>query len=104
MAEKILNHAAGRDDGVAGDIVNARVSHLMTNDAFDGIGASLWDRRRISVVLDHNTPATTENAARVHNLLRCLAREHGVHRHAPTGCGDPQIFVRPRKPGALFLQ
>jgi len=88
IVEKILSHAAGSDDGVAGDIVNARVSHLMTNDAvgeltvnaFTGIrNAAPWDKNRISVVLDHYVPATTENAARVHKLLRDFARRHGVH-------------------------
>mgnify|MGYP000377404435 CR=1 FL=1 len=88
IVEKILSHAADSDDGVAGDIVNARVSHLMTNDAvgeltvnaFTGIrNAAPWDKNRISVVLDHYVPATTENAARVHKLLRDFARRHGLH-------------------------
>jgi homoaconitate hydratase family protein len=88
MVEKILSHAAGSDDGVAGDIVDARVSHLMTNDAVGELmvnafaniqNAAPWNRDRICVVLDHYVPATTENAARVHNLLRDFARWHGVH-------------------------
>ena len=32
IVEKILSHAAGRQSS-AGDIVNAKVTHLMTNDA-----------------------------------------------------------------------
>jgi 3-isopropylmalate/(R)-2-methylmalate dehydratase large subunit len=87
MVEKILNHAAGSDDRVAGEIVNARVSHLMTNDAvgeltlkaFAAIRGAVWDKACISVVLDHYIPATTENAARVHRLLRDFARANGVH-------------------------
>lgn len=88
IVEKILCHAAGSVDGVAGDIVEARVSHLMTNDAvgeltvsaFNRIrNATPWDSNRVCVVLDHYVPATTENAARVHHLLRDFARRHGVH-------------------------
>jgi 3-isopropylmalate/(R)-2-methylmalate dehydratase large subunit len=87
MVEKIVGHAGGSDDSVAGDIVNACVSHLMTNDAvgeltieaFAGIQSAVWDPSRISVVLDHYIPATTENAARVHHLLREFARGHGMH-------------------------
>ena len=33
IAEKILARASGNSDASAGDIVNARVSFLMTNDA-----------------------------------------------------------------------
>ena len=87
IIEKILNHAAGCKGVTAGDIVNAKVSFLMTNDAvgeltvnaFNRIKAIPWDKERIAVVLDHYTPATTENAARVHKLLRDFAREHELH-------------------------
>ena len=33
---------------------------------------------KIAVILDHYVPATTENAARVHHLLRSFARKHGM--------------------------
>ena len=56
---------------MAGEIVKARVSFLMTNDAvgeltvqaFETLGRMPWDKDRIAVVLDHYIPATTENAA-----------------------------------------
>jgi 3-isopropylmalate/(R)-2-methylmalate dehydratase large subunit len=87
IVEKILNHAGGCQDRTAGDIVDAKISFLMTNDAvgeltvkaFNQINTSPWDKERIAVVLDHYTPATTENAARVHKLLRDFALEHELH-------------------------
>jgi 3-isopropylmalate/(R)-2-methylmalate dehydratase large subunit len=59
---------------------------MMTNDAvgeltveaFEQLGREPWNRQKIAVVLDHYVPATTENAARVHNLLRRFARKHGL--------------------------
>lgn len=86
IVEKILNNAGDRKDYKAGDIVNARVSYLMTNDAvgeltvnaFKDIGRQPWDKDRIAVVLDHYIPATTENAARTHKLLRDFAKEHNL--------------------------
>ena len=86
IVEKILARAGGNADSSAGDIVNAEISHLMTNDAvgeltvdaFEQLGREPWNRQKIAVVLDHYVPATTENAARVHNLLRRFARKHGL--------------------------
>lgn len=87
IAEKILSCAGGEPDASAGDIVIAKISSLMTNDAvgeltiraFEELEGTLWDRERISVVLDHYIPATTENAARVHKMLRDFSRKHGLH-------------------------
>jgi 3-isopropylmalate/(R)-2-methylmalate dehydratase large subunit len=87
IVEKILNHAGGTKDLSAGEIVNARVSHLMTNDAvaellvqaLDELGATPWDKDRIAVILDHYIPATTENAARTHKLLRDFSKKYGLH-------------------------
>ncbi len=89
IVEKILSHAAGVQ-GSAGDIIDARVSCFMTNDAvgeltvegFEAIdpeSGSPWDASRIAVILDHYIPATTENAARVHKLLRDFSHKHGLH-------------------------
>ena len=86
ISEKILSHASGTD-ARAGDIVDARVSYAMTNDAVgeltvkavEELEASPWESDRTVVVLDHYVPASTEHAARVHALLRAFARSHGAH-------------------------
>ena len=87
IVEKILARASGSNDASAGDIVSAKVSFLMTNDAvgeltvkaFEELGGIPWDKERIAVVLDHYIPATTENAARIHKLLREFSRKYGLH-------------------------
>jgi 3-isopropylmalate/(R)-2-methylmalate dehydratase large subunit len=87
IVEKILSHSAGRPDASAGDIVNTKVSRVMTNDAvaeltieaLNAMGKSPWDRDRIAVILDHYVPATTENAARIHKLMRDFSDRHGLH-------------------------
>jgi 3-isopropylmalate/(R)-2-methylmalate dehydratase large subunit len=84
IVEKILSRAGDNPDASAGDIVNARLSMVMTNDAvgeltiraFERLGRVPWDHERIAVVLDHYVPATSENAARVHDVMRRFARKH----------------------------
>jgi 3-isopropylmalate/(R)-2-methylmalate dehydratase large subunit len=86
IIEKILSHAGGNPDTHAGDIVNAEISFAMTNDAvgeftieaFEQIGREPWDNEKIAVILDHYVPATTENAARVHDIMRRFAKKHNI--------------------------
>ena len=86
IVEKILNSAGACRDAAAGDIVDASVSFLMTNDAvaeltvaaFESIHTEPWDRERIAIILDHYIPASTVNAARVHKLLRDFCRNNGL--------------------------
>jgi 3-isopropylmalate/(R)-2-methylmalate dehydratase large subunit len=86
IVEKILGRAGESPGASAGDIVNARIDFMMTNDAvaeltvqaFEELGREPWNRGKIAVILDHYVPATTENAARVHDILRRFARKHGV--------------------------
>jgi 3-isopropylmalate/(R)-2-methylmalate dehydratase large subunit len=87
IVEKILNDAGNCSGMGAGNIVDARVSFLMTNDAvaeltlaaFKIINAEPWDRNRIAVILDHYIPASTVNAARVHKIMRDFSQRNGVH-------------------------
>jgi 3-isopropylmalate/(R)-2-methylmalate dehydratase large subunit len=86
IVEKILSNAGGCSDLSAGDIVDASVSFLMTNDAvaeltlaaFESIHSEIWDKDRIAIILDHYIPASSVNAARVHKLLRDFCRNNGV--------------------------
>jgi 3-isopropylmalate/(R)-2-methylmalate dehydratase large subunit len=106
IVEKILAKSGGKPDASAGDIVNADIDFLMTNDAvgelmvqaFEELGRQPWDRQKVAVILDHYVPATTENAARVHSLLRSFAKKHGLRLFDLEGvCHQLMIekFVRP---------
>ena len=87
IVEKILNHACGTSGAHAGEIVSAKISWLMTNDAvaelsieaFEKLEKAPWNNEKIAVVLDHYVPATTENAARVHKRMRDFSNKHGLH-------------------------
>lgn len=111
IAEKILARAGGKANASAGDIVNAKVSFLMTNDAvgeltikaFEGLGDTPWDSERIAVVLDHYIPATTENAARVHKLLRRFSRRHGLHLFDQQGVCHQVMLERHVLPGDVVI-
>ncbi len=111
ILEKILNQAGGSRDLSAGEIVNARVSFLMTNDAvgeltvqaFETLGRMPWDKDRIAVVLDHYIPATTENAARTHKLLRDFARKYGLHLFDQQGVCHQLMVEKFVLPGDLVI-
>ncbi|OGP51220.1 MAG: 3-isopropylmalate dehydratase large subunit [Deltaproteobacteria bacterium RBG_13_43_22] len=111
MVEKILNQAGGSRDLSAGDIVMARVSCLMTNDAvgeltvqaFEALGRRPWDQNRIAVVLDHYIPATTENAARTHKLLRDFSRKYGLHLFDQQGVCHQLMLEKFVLPGDLVI-
>ncbi len=110
IVEKILSRA-GSEDARAGDIVNAGVSYLMTNDAvgeltvdaFCKIGRKPWDLNRIVVIIDHYIPASSENAARVHKLLREFAKKHGVHLFDGEGVCHQLMLEKFVSPGDVII-
>lgn len=111
IVEKILIQAGGGRDLSAGDIVNAKISSLMTNDAvaeltikaFEAIGATPWDKKRIAVVLDHYVPATTENAARTHKLMRNFCTKHDLHLFDQKGVCHQLMLEHFVAPGDLVI-
>jgi 3-isopropylmalate/(R)-2-methylmalate dehydratase large subunit len=111
IVEKILSRAGNNPDARAGDIVNARISFAMTNDAvaeltiraFERLGRAPWDKDRMAVILDHYVPATTENAARVHDLMRRFARKHGIRLFDMEGVCHQLMIEEFAAPGDLII-
>jgi 3-isopropylmalate/(R)-2-methylmalate dehydratase large subunit len=111
IVEKILGRAGNSPDAGAGDIVNANVSFVMTNDAvaepairaFEKLGRKPWDRERIALVLDHYIPATTENAARVHHLMRTFADTYGIRLYDMEGVCHQLMIEAHVAPGDLVI-
>jgi 3-isopropylmalate/(R)-2-methylmalate dehydratase large subunit len=111
IVEKILARASSAEEVSAGEIVNAQVSWLMTNDAvgeltvnaLEELEAPPWDPRRVAVVLDHYIPASSENAARVHKLLREFARKHNVRLFDQTGVCHQVMIEEFVAPGDLVI-
>ncbi|MFP4112931.1 MAG: 3-isopropylmalate dehydratase large subunit [Spirochaetota bacterium] len=110
IVERILSRAGGAD-AHAGDIVDASVSYVMTNDAvgeltikaFEELGRGMWDPGRTVVILDHYIPASSPNAARVHALLRRFARNHGAHLFDQTGVCHQIMLEQFVRPGDLVI-
>ena len=111
IVEKIAAKASGDTGAVAGDIVNAKVSFLMTNDAvgeltveaFEKLGGIPWDSEKIAVILDHYVPATTEDAARTHKLLRDFSRKHGLRLFDQKGVCHQLMLENFVSPGDLVI-
>ncbi len=111
IVEKILARAGADNNASAGDIVNAEVSFLMTNDAvaeltvqaFRELGGPPWDKERIAVILDHYIPATTENAARIHKMLREFSRKYSVHLFDQQGVCHQLMLENFVLPGDLVI-
>ncbi len=86
-AEKILSRKAG-EAVEAGDIAVVPVDGAMATDttapfaiqAFEKMGGTrVWDPARMSLILDHATPAPNERISNLHTMMRRFARQHGTH-------------------------
>jgi 3-isopropylmalate/(R)-2-methylmalate dehydratase large subunit len=108
FAEKILALKAGLDETMAGQIVTVRPDKLLTHDNTSAIAQTF---RKIGVarvanpdmhviVLDHVTPAATEEYAQGHKEVREFVREQGIKAFYDIGEGIcHQVF--PEKGHAL---
>ncbi len=87
IAEKILARASSRKGVSPGEIVEANIDAAMVNDitgpitieALEKIGfKKVWDPSRIIVVLDHQSPPTTAEAAQDHTMIRKFVTQRGI--------------------------
>jgi len=87
ITEKILARAAGKREVSPGEIVDVKVDFAMMHDltgpltveSFEKIGAKkVWDPARLVITFDHQTPASSIDAAKNHILLREFARKHRI--------------------------
>ncbi len=86
ISEQIISAHAGKHVK-AGEIVIVPVDGTMATDAtapfairaFEQMGRKhVWDSERISLILDHATPAPNERVANLHSLMRRFAKLHGI--------------------------
>ena len=113
IAEKLISEHAGKDS-YAGDLVIVDVDGVMATDATgpftvkafrDMGGTKLWNPERVSLILDHATPAPNERISNLHQMLREFSAEMGNHFY-DVGAGIcHQLMVENEhvKPGQLFL-
>lgn len=86
IAEKILAHKSSRSRVKPGDIVTCKIDRMMLesidNDLVRAIQevqvSKVWDRDRIVLIHDHETPPATPQMATMYAESRRLARKFGV--------------------------
>jgi len=113
LAQKILEQHAGRKLE-PGEIVEARVDFVMLNDITGPLTLEVlkqvgrdepWDPSRVVIILDHQSPATSVEAAAAHRRLREFSKKRGV-RLFDVGEGIcHQVFMERgfARPGSLVV-
>jgi len=109
IAEKILARASGKKDVESGEIVDANVDLAMSHDntalvakIFKKIGVKkVWDPKKITIVLDHRSPANTIKSAENQKFIREFVKEQNILNFFDVGEGichqilPEKGFVRP---------
>lgn len=84
LAQKLIAKAAGRDRVSVGEIVNCQVDLAMFHDSsgprrlkpmLEELGAQVWDKSRIVLVMDHYVPEQDDDSRRIVRIARDWARE-----------------------------
>jgi 3-isopropylmalate/(R)-2-methylmalate dehydratase large subunit len=84
LAQKLVARAAGRDRVVPGEIVTCQVDLAMFHDSsgprrlqpmLAELGAGIWDKRKVALVIDHYVPEADEESRRIVRIARDWARE-----------------------------
>jgi 3-isopropylmalate/(R)-2-methylmalate dehydratase large subunit len=113
ISEKIISRHAGKPVR-AGEIAIVRVDGVMATDAtapfaikaFRAMGgAKLWDSERVSLIIDHASPAPNETVANLHKLMRDFSAEMGCRLYDIGEGICHQLMVEDAhvRPGDLFL-
>ncbi len=115
ITEKILAKASGKQEVHPGEIVDANVNMIMVHDltgplaveAFNKIGVQkVWNNQKAVVILDHQVPAESINAAELHKTMRQFAKDQKLLIY-DIGRGGICHQVMPEKghvvPGAVIV-
>ncbi len=95
LAQKIIARAAGLPSARVGEIVNCRVDLAMFHDSsgprrlkpmLEELGATIWDKDKVVLVMDHYVPEADDDARRIVRIARDWAREQQLpHVHDSIG-------------------
>ncbi len=84
LAQKLIARAAGQAYVAPGDIVNCKVDLAMFHDSsgprrlkpmLEELGASIWDKSRVVLVMDHYVPEQDDDSRRIVRIARDWARD-----------------------------
>ncbi len=104
LAQKLIARAAGRAYVTPGEIVNCRVDLAMFHDSsgprrlkpmLEDLGATIWDKSRVVLVMDHYVPEQDDESRRIVRIARDWAHEQQLP-HVYDGIGICHV-VLPQK-------
>jgi 3-isopropylmalate/(R)-2-methylmalate dehydratase large subunit len=84
LAQKLIARASGRARVAPGEIVSCKVDLAMFHDSsgprrlqpmLEELGARIWDRNRVVLVMDHYVPAQDEDSRRIVRIARDWAAQ-----------------------------
>lgn len=87
LAQKLIARAAGRQTVAPGEIVTCDVDLAMFHDSsgprrlkpmLDELRASIWDKRKVVLVIDHYVPEADEESRRIVKIARDWAAEQAL--------------------------
>jgi 3-isopropylmalate/(R)-2-methylmalate dehydratase large subunit len=87
LAQKLIARAAGLSSVAPGDIVTCKVDMAMFHDSsgprrlkpmLDELGAKIWDKSRVVLVMDHYVPERDEESRKIIRIARDWAREQAL--------------------------
>jgi len=84
LAQKLIARAAARHHVAVGEVVTCNVDLAMFHDSsgprrlkpmLDELGAEIWDKNKVVLVLDHYVPAQDPDAQKIVQITRDVARQ-----------------------------
>ena len=87
IAQKLVARAAGRAHVTPGEVVTCRVDLAMFHDSsgprrlkplLEELGASIWDKDKVVLVIDHYVPEADDDARRIVKIARDWARDEAL--------------------------
>jgi 3-isopropylmalate/(R)-2-methylmalate dehydratase large subunit len=87
LAQKLVARASGRGRVAPGEIVTCQVDLAMFHDSsgprrlkpmLEELGAPIWDKRRVVLVIDHYVPEADDESRRIVRLAREWATEQAL--------------------------
>ena len=84
LAQKLIARAAGREQVSVGEVLTCQVDLAMFHDSsgprrlkpmLADIGAQIWDRNKVVLVLDHYVPAQDADSQKIVQVTRDVAKE-----------------------------
>ncbi len=116
MTQKILARAAGLDRVEPGQLIEARLNLVQCNDIttpvaiteFEKAGfTQVFDREKISIILDHYTPCKDIKSAQLCKQSRDFARKHNITNFFDVGDMGVEHALAPEKglcaPGEVIV-